>query len=135
VSVKAINWAFRQVLSDKCSLVLISIAWSINDKLGCAWVAQAKLAAKTNNISLSTLKRALKDLETLDLIKISKAWKGGHQHNVYQVNMYQSVRWTGDLPWREFVRQKERERKAKAPKPDENFGAYARRMASSAAAS
>jgi hypothetical protein len=102
---KAYRHAEKQVLSLACALVLRTIAQSVNTKNGICWLGQPRIAANSNGLSLSTIKRALKDLIALELVIVTKINHQGRCHNSYSVNLETSVYWDGSATWRQFVKQ------------------------------
>jgi hypothetical protein len=115
VSVALARWAQRQLVSDKCALVLRTITLAVNDQHKrdgwpgpCAWPSHETIAKLSNGISVSTVKRCLSELERIGLIRIHKVWFEGHRHNAYTVDRFSSARWDrSTMSWGDFVLQEE----------------------------
>jgi hypothetical protein len=138
MSVTLLKWSQRQRLNDKCALVLHTIAFAINPKQQrpgwpshCAWPSQILIAALSNGMSVSSVKRCLGHMSRMGLISIHSFRLDGHSHNVYTVNNYRSVRWDPKaMSWPHFVRQEEAAFQSNERMPGEDKAAFVARVSS-----
>jgi hypothetical protein len=107
VSVSAVKWAEKQKLPANHALLLRTLAWTINGR-GNGWLCQEQMAARSNQISLSTVKRALRDLRRIGILDHRWALEMGRKRKCYTLDLRRTVIWDSkDCSWREQVRRLE----------------------------
>ncbi len=88
MSIRMISAAIDLELSPSDKLILILLANNANDETGDCFPSQSYLA-KRSGLSLSTVNRVIKRLETVGLVDIIPQYRddGGRRSNRYRLNM------------------------------------------------
>lgn len=103
MSVDALKWAEQQKLPPNHALLLRTLAWSINLH-GNGWLSQKRMAARSNQISLSTVKRALCDLRRMGILNYRWAVEQGRKRKCYTLDLRKIVIWNRrECTWRQYV--------------------------------
>lgn len=89
MSIKAMNWVWQDVrVEGGLKLILLAIADNADDN-GVAWPSLQTIASKAE-VSLSTAKRKVKQLETLGLMSVTRRTVGyNNSSNKYRLNVDQ----------------------------------------------
>jgi len=129
VSMAAYRWAEEQRLPANYALVLRTIAISIGER-GNGWLSQGRMASRSNQLNISTVKRALRDLRDLGVIIDVWAHEGGHRRRCYRLNLDAAICWDGkEFPsWSEYLKHEKARIAERQCKPQESRAEFVQRL-------
>lgn len=106
MSLSVLSWAFQQVMPSSHSHVLKYLAICVNDAYGCAWPSQPLIAARSNGLHVSTVKRCLDDLEELGLLTRGYRRIEGRKVFAYKLDTRRQVYWKkskSGCSWKKYI--------------------------------
>jgi hypothetical protein len=131
MSGRKLEWAHRQVMTPNCALVLHYLCWKVSDKRGFAWPSHGMIAARCNGISISTVKRCLRDLERLGAVEKKKLRVRDRWLLTYTINTDRRIYWkrkVNNCSWSAYIKQEEEKLSHRHALPGEDRGAFVRRQ-------